>query len=142
MTEKPLFANEKVLVTKNFDIHQDWDVPIPGFFIIENLNPRRSIAEFTDEELAEFAGLVRKLRRGMQDVLKIKDVYFFQNEDSEHGYHLWMFPRHDWMDKFGRKIQSVRPIIEFAKEQLATDKNIAQTVRQYVQEMKIYMQSK
>lgn len=57
----------------------------------------------------------------MREVLGIDHTYFFQNEDSSHGYHLWIFPRYDWMkEKFGIKIQSVRPIMNYAKDHMDT----------------------
>jgi diadenosine tetraphosphate (Ap4A) HIT family hydrolase len=138
MTDKILFPDEKIIVTELFDIHQDWGVPIPGFFIVAPLRKIRSIAEFTDEEATEFMDLVRKVRRGMSEVLAIKDVYLFQNEDTDHGFHLWMLPRHDWMEKFGRKIESVRPIINYAKENMLGEE-VAEEVRASVEKMRRYM---
>lgn len=29
----------------------------------------------------------------MKEELNIENVYFFQNEDSEHGFHVRIFPR-------------------------------------------------
>ena len=114
MNTNYLFPNEIVIKTKHFVIAQDWEVPIAGFFIVSSLRGIRSIADFTDHESKDFILLIRKLRKGMKEVLKINDVYFFQNEDTKHGFHFWVFPRHSWMETFGRKIESVRPIMDFA----------------------------
>lgn len=138
MEDKILFPKENIITTKLFKVEQDYEVPIPGFFIIAPLRKMKSISEFTDAEAAEFMNLIRKIRKGMKDVLKIKEVYLFQNEDTEHSFHFWIFPRYDWMEKFGRKIQSVRPIIDYAKENMLSD-DIFKTVRDYVQKMKRYM---
>ncbi len=135
MEDKILFPNENIITTDFFNVSQDWEVPIPGFFIIAPLRKLKSIDEFTDEEANEYITLIRKVRKGMRDVLKIEEVYFFQNEDSEHGFHLWIFPRYKWMDKFGRKIQSVRPIINYATENMLSD-DIFKEVREYVKRMK------
>ncbi len=135
MEDKILFPNENIIATDFFNVSQDWEVPIPGFFIIAPLRKLKSIDEFTDEEANEYITLIRKVRKGMRDVLKIEEVYFFQNEDSEHGFHLWIFPRYKWMDKFGRKIQSVRPIINYATENMLSD-DIFKEVREYVKRMK------
>ena len=113
--KKP-FENDVVLKTELFQVGQDWEIPIPAFFIIAPLRKIRSISEFTDKEATEFIMLARKIRIAMSEALKIDDVYFFQNEDSVHGFHLWMFPRHSWMLKFGGRIESVRPIINFARD--------------------------
>lgn len=138
MKEEIIFPNENIIITKYFDVHQDWGVPIPGFFIISPLRKLKYIDQFTDEEAYEFIDLIRKVRTGMRDVLKIEEVYFFQNEDTDHGFHLWIFPRYEWMEKFGRKIQSVRPIINYAKENMLSD-NVSDEVKKYVIKMKEYM---
>jgi diadenosine tetraphosphate (Ap4A) HIT family hydrolase len=138
MTPKILFPNDNIIKTSLFKVEQDWEVPIPGFFILAPLRKVRSIAEFTDEELLEFGSLLRKVRQGMQEVLHIHDVYLFQNEDTEHNFHLWIFPRHAWMEHYGRKIQSVRPIMEHAVEHMSTDDVVAE-VRDYVTKMRSYL---
>ncbi len=138
MEDKILFPNENIITTRLFNVGQDWEIPIPGFFIIAPLRKLKSIDEFTDEEAIEFINLIRKVRKGMRNILKIKEVYLFQNEDTEHGFHLWMFPRYDWMEKFGRKIQSVRPIINYAKENMLSN-DVFNEVREYVEKMKKFM---
>ncbi len=138
MKNKILFPNENIITTDLFSVNQDWEIPIPGFFIIAPLRKLKSIDDFTDEEASEFINLTRKIREGMRDVLKIEEAYFFQNEDSEHGFHLWIFPRHKWMEKFGRKIQSVRPIMNYAKENMLSE-DVFEEVRESVRKMKEFM---
>jgi hypothetical protein len=117
-------------------------VPIAGFFIISSVQARRSIIDFNDAEIIELVNLQRVVRRGMKEVLGILDVYFFQNEDSSHGFHIWMFPRHDWMDKrFGRKIESVRQIMDYAVREMATEFVFAQIERSN-NEMRAFLSGK
>ena len=137
--KKKLFPNETVLKTKYFDIHQDWEVPILGFFIIASVRDIKSVADFTGDELEEFGRLLRQMRIGMRDVLNIKEVYLFQREDSEHGFHVWIFPRHEWMEKFGRKSESMRPIINYAKENMVNEE-ASREVREMVSAMRVYME--
>lgn len=137
--EEKLFPNDKILVTKYFDIHQDWEVPIPGFFVIASTKGRVSLDEFEDKETEEFWALVRKLRRGMKEVLGIKTVCFFQDEGTHHRlFHLWVFPRYEWMERFGVKIESIRPIITYAKEEMIQE-SVLQEVRDAVKKMVNYM---
>jgi len=138
MEDKILFPNENIITTKLFNVGQDCKVPIPGFFIIVPLRKLKSIDEFTDEEATEFINLIRKVRKGMRDILKIEEVYLFQNDDSEYGFHLWIFPRHKWMEIYGRKIQSVRPIMTYAKENMLSD-DVFKEVQEYVKKMKEFM---
>ena len=138
MKEK-LFPNEKIIITENFDVHQDWGVPIPGFFIIASRKGRISLDEFDAEEADEFFNLVRKLRKGMKDILKIKTVCFFQNEGTHHKlFHMWIFPRHEWMNKFGEKIESIRPIIDYARSSMVND-SVFEEIKDMVRKMREYM---
>ncbi len=115
----------KILETENFTVGQDWEVPILGFFIIASKDKgKKSILDFSEKELAELIILQKKVRSLMFEELKIEAVYFFQNEDTEHGFHVWCFPRHAWMQNFGNKIQSVRPIMNYAKENMFTPTNL------------------
>jgi len=139
MSDRILFPKEDVIDTKYFNIHQDREVPIPGFFIMEAKRKLRSVSEFTNEEAVEFMDLLRKVRKGMFEVLGIKDVYLFQDEDTSHNFHLWIFPRHSWMEEFGRKIQSVRPIMNYAKENMITDVLIKE-VKEHVKKIRKYME--
>lgn len=133
-----LFPTQKVEQTEHFTVAQDWEVPIPAFFIVSSRRKVNSIAEFNDEEVVELARLIKKVREAMRDALGIQVVYLFQNEDTVHGFHIWMFPRYEWMAKFGSKIQSVRPIMEYAIETMNT-KPIRTEVHEAVEKMKRYL---
>ncbi|OGZ19423.1 MAG: hypothetical protein A3F95_03020 [Candidatus Nealsonbacteria bacterium RIFCSPLOWO2_12_FULL_39_31] len=75
----------------------------------------------------------------MKDVLGIKTVCFFQDEGTHHNlFHLWIFPRYEWMEKFGEKIESIRPIIDYAKENMVNEK-VFKEVRDMVKKMREYM---
>ena len=140
MPDEILFPNERIVITDFFDVHQDWTMPIPGFFIIEPLRKIRSVAELNDDEAIDFINLIRKIRLAMKDILGIETVYLFQNEDSQYGFHLWMFPRHQWMEQFGRKIESVRQIMNYAKENMANEE-IFQQVKESVAKMRDYLRN-
>lgn len=114
-----------IIKTKHFDAHQDYEIPIPGFVIISSRRHIQSVDEFTDEEQRDFIEFLCRLRSAQRQVLGIDVVYIVQEEDTSHHFHVWMFPRYDWMaKKFGRKIPSVRPIMEYARENLKTKENI------------------
>jgi diadenosine tetraphosphate (Ap4A) HIT family hydrolase len=123
---KKLFPNDKVVIKENFDVLQDWEVPIPGFLIVACKRKIKSIMEFNQAETEEFLPLVIKLRKALKEVQNIDYVYLFQAEDTRHElFHLWIFPRYAWMEeKFGKRIESVRPIIEYAKAHMSDDKNV------------------
>ena len=77
----------------------------------------------------------------MKDVLGIDYVYLFQNEDTaDKLFHIWLFPRHEWMERFGIKVQSVRPIMNYAKENMVTD-DVIREVKEAVRKMREYMEA-
>ena len=114
VADQILFPDEIVFETENFKIAQDWEVPIAGFLIISSKRKVKSIVDLTETEAKEFIVLLQRVRKGLYKKLNIEEVYLFQNEDTDHWFHFWIFPRHKWMDPFGRKIQSVRPIMDYA----------------------------
>ncbi|MBN2112111.1 diadenosine tetraphosphate hydrolase, partial [Candidatus Woesearchaeota archaeon] len=130
--------DEIIIKTENFSLEQDWEIPIPGFFVVAAKRKIRSVAGFTDEEAQEFINLVTKARKGMREVLGIKDVYLFQRENTKYNFHLWLFPRYEWMKKFGEKIDSVQKIIIHAKENMVTDE-VKQQVMESAAKMRKYM---
>jgi len=138
-TTKILFPREEIVDGKHFNVHQDWEVPIAGFFIVASKRKIKSISEFTDEELKEFINILYMVRKGMRDILGIEVVYIFQNEDTKDDFHLWLFPRHSWMKKFGIKVQSVRPVINYAKENMINDDAINK-VKECAKKMKNYLE--
>lgn len=137
MAKNALFPDEVIFETEHFKVSQDCEVPIPRFFILAAKKTVRSITDFSEEELQEFASLIKTTRQAMSTVLGIKEVYLFQNEDSEHGFHLWLFPRYPWMEKFGRKIQSVRVIMDHAEKNMQTA-GVHVEVKEAARKMKVY----
>lgn len=113
------------VTTRHFDAHQDIEIPIPGFVILASRRHILSVEEFTDEERKDFIDTLCRVRKAMRQALGIQTVYLIQEEDTSDHFHLWIFPRYEWMtEKFGRKIQSVRPIMEYARENMKTPDNL------------------
>jgi diadenosine tetraphosphate (Ap4A) HIT family hydrolase len=133
-----LFPNEELIDTKYFNAHQDWETPIRGFFIIASKRKIKSIEEFSKEESEEFLELLIRIRRGIREILGIKKVYLFQNEDSKYNFHIGIFPYHCWMEKFGKVSGSIRNIMKYAEENLVTEENILE-IKKAVKLMKEYL---
>lgn len=133
-----LFPNETIFDGKYFEIHQDWEFPIAGFFILTSKRRIRSIADFTEEESLEFIITLTKVRKAMKKILKIKEVFIFQNEDTEHEFHVWIFPKHLWMKDF--KMQAT-PAIPFLKQSLKdfSSKKDIERVKLAAKEMRDYL---
>lgn len=140
MADKILFRREIVFSNKFFIVEQDWEVPIIGFFVILSKRKARSILDFNSKEVVEFGKLVKFLRVGMKNVLNIREVCLFQDEGAKY-FHLWVFPRYSWMNKkFGGRIESIRPIMDWAKKNMSDDKTTL-AVREAVKNLRNYMDS-
>jgi diadenosine tetraphosphate (Ap4A) HIT family hydrolase len=130
--------------SKFFVAEQDYEIPIPGFVILISKRHLQSVDEFSGGERKDFIEFLCRLRAIMRKALKIKHVYVVQEEDTTTShFHVWLFPRYQWMEKkFGRKIQSVRPIMEYARKSMKTRGNLkkvdtaTQKLKQYSSRIK------
>jgi diadenosine tetraphosphate (Ap4A) HIT family hydrolase len=117
----------KIGETKNFDVEQDYETPIPGFIIISSKKHIKGIEDLSEKVRKEFIDLVYNVRKAMSTVLGVEYVYLIQKEDTfitRSHFHVWLFPRYDWMNRFGDKIASVTSIIEYARKNMKTDENL------------------
>jgi len=112
--------------TRYFVAEQDYEIPIPGFIVLVSRRHIQSVDELSKDEQRDFIELLCRLRATMRKALKIGHVYIIQEEDTTTShFHIWLFPRYKWMEKkFGRKIQSVRPIMEYARKTMKTPGNL------------------
>ena len=133
-----IFLDEIIYETKYFIANQDWEIAIPGFYIVSPKRKVSSLIEFTDEEAVDFIKTVKTIRKAMLDVLNIKNVYFFHDDASLYGFHLWMLPNYSWMNKIIKESQGIiLPIWRYAKKNMTTKKNIKKT-REAAKKMREY----
>ncbi len=116
----------KMAENEHFVAEQDYEIPIPGFVIIASKRHVYSIDELTQIEQETLIKFVFRLRKAMRELLDIKCVYLVHEEDTQNShFHLWLFPRFKWMDdKFGTKVQSLKPIMDYARKNLKTEQNL------------------
>ena len=109
-----------------FVAEQDYEIPIPGFVILVSKRHLQSVDEFSEEEQQEFIKFLCRLRKTMREALDIDHVYIVQEEDTTTShFHVWLFPRYSWMEKkFGSKIQSIKPIMEYAIDNMKSEDNL------------------
>ena len=126
-----------ILNSKYFEAHQDIEVPLHGLVILQSKRHIKAIDELSPEERKEYAELLPKLRNAMRNLLGISTVYIFQEEDSPH-FHTALFPIEEWMIlKYGRKIQNVHLVMEYAKVKFNTEEN-KKKIDESVQKLKAY----
>jgi len=116
---------ERIGETNNFVVEQDFEWPIEGFLILASRRHIHSILDFNKDEEREFLGLLKKSRKLMKEVLGIKKVTIVQEEGSSNShFHVWLFPWHDWMKKHGTKLQNIKEIMKYAKENFSDKKHL------------------
>ncbi|UPO90114.1 diadenosine tetraphosphate hydrolase [Niallia sp. Man26] len=117
-----------VLETKYFHAHQDVAYPIKGLIILASKRHIKCLDELTEDEQFDYINTLSRIRRAQRNVLGIEYIYYFYNEDTTHHFHTWMVPRYEWMYNFGRSIESVRPILLHARNEMNTRENIQEVM--------------
>lgn len=110
---------------KYFDIRQDYEIPIRGFFVISSKRHIIGFADFTEQERKEFINVLCKLRKGMKNMLKINFITLLHREDivksktNPSHFHAALLPKYDWM----KKSDNVTDILDHAKKHMKTKSN-------------------
>lgn len=112
-----------ILETEHFHAHQDVAYPIEGLVILASKRHIKGLDELTDVERLEYINIMTAIRKAQRAVLGIDYIYYFYNEDTTHHFHTWMVPRYDWMNEFGRSVESVRPVLLHARNHRNTEGN-------------------
>ena len=109
----------------SFCLHQDPEVPIPGFLIVSSRRHIRTLNDFTGEEHSGFSDQLRHGRSLLAHLPDIQNVTIIQEERTSH-FHCWLFPWYAWMtDVFGKdSLDHIRSITAHAKEHLTTPDHI------------------
>ncbi|MDQ0185300.1 diadenosine tetraphosphate hydrolase [Cytobacillus sp. FSL R5-0569] len=112
-----------VVETEYFHAHQDVAYPIRGLIILASKRHIKCFDELTEEERIDYINILSNIRKVQREILDIEYVYYFYNEDTTHHFHTWMVPRYEWMYEFGRSIESVRPVLLHARNNMKSEAN-------------------
>ncbi|RPF55496.1 HIT family protein [Aquisalibacillus elongatus] len=118
-----------IIETEHFHAHQDVAYPIRGLIILASKRHIKCFDELTDEEKLDYIKVLTKLRQAQREVLGIEYVYYFYNEDTTHHFHTWMVPRYEWMYDFGRSVESVRPVLLYARNEMNNHENVNEVIK-------------
>lgn len=126
-----------IFQTKNFILHQDPEIPIVGFLVITS---KRHFQYFHDMSEQESKELIEILKFTMD---AIKNLSFGDNiqhtliiEERSKHFHIWIFPRLEWMENYPNSITSIRDIMRYAKEIVSNE--TIDTIIQHVENLKKY----
>jgi diadenosine tetraphosphate (Ap4A) HIT family hydrolase len=117
-----------VIETDYFHAHQDVAYPIKGLIILASKRHIKCFDELTEDEKIDYIKILSKIRRAQREVLGIEYVYYFYNEDTTHHFHTWMVPRYEWMYEFGRSVESVRPVLLHARNEMNKKEHIQEVM--------------
>ncbi|TWE04989.1 diadenosine tetraphosphate (Ap4A) HIT family hydrolase [Neobacillus bataviensis] len=118
-----------VIETEHFHAHQDVAYPIKGLIILASKRHIYGFDELTEEEKMDYINLLTKIRKVQREVLGIEHVYYFYNEDTTHHFHTWMVPRYEWMNDFGRSVESLRPVLHHARNEMNDQENVNEVIK-------------
>ena len=127
---------ERIGETRNFVLEQDFEYPIGGFLILASKRHIQSVLEFNEGEKSEFLDFLIKSRKIMKNVLGIGKVTIIQEDgSSDSHFHVWLFPWYRWMKPHGSKLQDIKNLMKYAKENFS-DKKHLDKIRKIGKELK------
>lgn len=115
------YENEK------FTLSQDWELPIPGFFVVSPKKCVDCFLELEREEQIELFAIVDKTIK----VLKENNIcdrfnVIFEEKENIH-FHVWIMPRYKWMsDLVGGITKNIGQIFKYANSNMKTEENFVQ----------------
>ena len=101
---------------ERFTLSQDWELPIEGFFVV---TPKRCVecfSELSSDEQHEMFDIVNKTIKILREnnICERFNVLFEEKENRH--LHVWIMPRHEWMEQFGSITKHIDDIFNYAKD--------------------------
>ena len=116
----------EIIRTKNFDISQDFELPINGFIVIGSLRHIETISEMTKEEKQELICLIDVVISSLKKIGVCNQYDVIWEEKENNHFHVWLMPRHKYLlDAMGTNIiKKVGELFDYAKNNLRTQENL------------------
>ena len=126
-----------VIKTKNFDISQDFELPINGFIVIGSKRHISSINEMTEEEKIELITLIDIVVKSLKKLNVCSKYSVVWDEKPEMHFHAWLMPKHEYLlDVIGTNpLKKIGELFAHARSNLSTKENL-QAVEKTTQELK------
>ncbi|MFA5532076.1 MAG: hypothetical protein WDA13_00565 [Candidatus Shapirobacteria bacterium] len=112
-----------IFESKYFIVAPDIEIPIPGFIIISSKRHISSILDFSQDELSDFNQLLTDTRKAIKQALPNITITMVQKENRPH-FHIWFFPKFDWMEKFGEKLSGISELLVYSRKNLKKETNL------------------
>ena len=108
-----------------FTLAQDFELPIQGFFVVSPKKHIETFEELTENERIEIFEIINKTIAILRKI-KICDRFnvIFEEKKNKH-FHIWIMPRHKWMENIGGNIiNNIGKIFEYSKINMRTKENL------------------
>lgn len=110
---------------ESFIITQDIELPINGFIIISSVRHIEKFTDLTENEQINLTKLINKTLNILRNNDVAKEFNIILEEKENYHFHIWLMPRHKWMlEKFGKVLKNIKPIQEYALDNLRTEENL------------------
>lgn len=132
----------EIIRTKNFDVSQDFELPINGFIVIGSIRHVESTNEMTTEEKQELITLIDVIIASLKK-LKVCLQYDVVWEEKENNhFHVWLMPRHKYLlEAMGTNImKKIGELFDYAKSNLRTEENL-NAIYDTIEKLKIELKS-
>ncbi len=138
----PAINPGEIVRTRNFDISQDFELPINGFIVIGSIRHIESINEMTSEEKQELITLIDVVTASLKKLGVCPQYDVVWEEKPGNHFHVWLMPRHQYLlDAMGVNIiKEVGRLFAYAKQNLRTPENLA-AINATIQNLKTELQS-
>lgn len=110
-----------------FTLSQDWELPIPGFFIVSPKRCIDTLSGLTKKERDEMFEIVDRTIRILRNH-KVCDRFnvLFEEKENRH-LHIWIMPRHEWMQEVAPYItDQLGAVLDYALEHMKTEETYKQ----------------
>jgi diadenosine tetraphosphate (Ap4A) HIT family hydrolase len=116
-----------IFQTEHFVLHQDPEIPIEGFFCISSKRHFRYYYEMNSDEQQELSTMIFRAREMAYELNPVVEYSIIFEERSKH-FHIWLFPRMEWMNGFPNSLTSVRDIMQFARNHQTSPDQISRVL--------------
>lgn len=106
----------------DFNVSQDFELPINGFIIIATNKHIISINELTKEQRYKLIDLENKIIELLKSY-GITNNFKIILEEKNH-FHVWIMPEYSWMKEIGKPTYNIKEIFDYAKNNLRTTNNL------------------
>ena len=119
------FMGSDIFKGEYFSVLQDAELPIGGFVVIASNRHVEKLTELNSEEQKNLIELINKCLTALQKFGISEEYNVVLEEKAGYHFHVWLMPRAKWMiEKFGKVLKNIKPIQDYAKENMKTPENI------------------